>query len=312
MEDIITTNIISHSDMVIDHFGRKLSGRSVVFTFTSLNNRETAGLGWGGKFLLDSGYDVIAFKRAKDDWYQDIDDEAILAAARFCDDQSYDRRIGYGGSMGGYAAILFSSMLNMDTVLAFGPQYRIDQDFDTRWKSYADVINWRRRMEDSIGRECKYFIVYDALDQDCQQVSRIVDLIPGSNYFGVHLPHVGHSPAEFLLETGTLKDFSLSVIGEDRFSSLPSRSARKRSYTYLTNLSAHLLKHHKPRSALLCIDRAISLRPGWAPYHIKKSVILDNLGLIDDAILEAKASVHLDGNVMDITNYMNYLLTRKK
>ncbi len=40
--------------------------------------------------------------------------------------QRFKNIVGYGGSMGGYAAIKYSNLLNMNRIIAFVPQYSID------------------------------------------------------------------------------------------------------------------------------------------------------------------------------------------
>ncbi len=49
--------------------------------------------------------------------------------------------VGYGGSMGGYAAIKYSNLLNMQKIVAFVPQFSIDPDVvqDRRYAEFFDT-----------------------------------------------------------------------------------------------------------------------------------------------------------------------------
>jgi hypothetical protein len=59
---------------------------------------------------------------------------------------NYSMIITIGGSMGGYAALLFGSLLSVNGIIAFGPQTFIDKDNrekykDNRWKSQIENIH---------------------------------------------------------------------------------------------------------------------------------------------------------------------------
>ncbi len=49
--------------------------------------------------------------------------------------------MGYGGSMGGYAAIKYSNLLNMQKIVAFVPQFSIDREVveDRRYAEFFDA-----------------------------------------------------------------------------------------------------------------------------------------------------------------------------
>lgn len=56
--------------------------------------------------------------------------------------ENYDRVICLGASAGGYAAILFGSLLNVDTVIAFIPQTVLrSKDRDEKYRSITPHIN---------------------------------------------------------------------------------------------------------------------------------------------------------------------------
>jgi hypothetical protein len=54
---------------------------------------------------------------------------------------NYDKVIFMGTSSGGYAAILFGSLCNVNYVIGFIPQTRIDNPKDEKYKNLKDIIN---------------------------------------------------------------------------------------------------------------------------------------------------------------------------
>ena len=79
--------------------------------------------------------------------------------------QRFKNIVGYGGSMGGYAAIKYSNLLNMNRIIAFVPQYSIDpeQVEDRRYAEFFNaVVNKDMQIQPQdvdVSRE--YIIVYD-------------------------------------------------------------------------------------------------------------------------------------------------------
>lgn len=53
--------------------------------------------------------------------------------------EGFKNIVGYGGSMGGYAAIKYSNLLNMNRVIAFVPQYSIDPE-QVEDRRYAEFL----------------------------------------------------------------------------------------------------------------------------------------------------------------------------
>lgn len=90
--------------------------------------------------------DKIFLREPNQAWYQkgvdsriDHIDKLIEYLKKVITDQEYERICFLGNSMGGYAAILFGTLLNIDTVIAFAPQTFIDRInrikyYDHRWK----------------------------------------------------------------------------------------------------------------------------------------------------------------------------------
>ena len=52
--------------------------------------------------------------------------------------------------MGAFGAILYSSRLRLNSILALSPQYTISESFDQRWSQYDKKITWNYRMHNAI------------------------------------------------------------------------------------------------------------------------------------------------------------------
>ncbi|WP_179319493.1 hypothetical protein [Winogradskyella helgolandensis] len=95
--------------------------------------------------ISDIPCDKIYFRDFNQAWYQKgVDSELnhinkiIKYLEKKINSNKYSRICFIGNSMGGYASILFGSILNVDTVIAFAPQTFINRvnrilNFDKRW-----------------------------------------------------------------------------------------------------------------------------------------------------------------------------------
>ena len=91
--------------------------------------------------ITKKGLNRIYIQTSENDWYQrDGVEEAINYIKNFKKENIY---ISYGGSMAGYAAIEFSSELNVDFFLSLSPQFSIEE-------KYLSSINDKRWMEDRL------------------------------------------------------------------------------------------------------------------------------------------------------------------
>lgn len=59
--------------------------------------------------------------------------------------QPITRIVTLGKSMGGFSALVAAEVLGADAVLAFSPQYRIDDPREERWRDWTDRIHPRTR-----------------------------------------------------------------------------------------------------------------------------------------------------------------------
>ena len=315
MNFVTEKTLFRSEELAIDFFSwGGDSDKNIAITFTPFGtNGEISldGVGYGGELLLRNDFDIVAIKSAKNLWYQNLSLENIALVERFISTYptKYIKRVGYGSSMGGYAAIQFSRALKLDIVLALSPQFEIDKPYDQRWAEAARGIQFQHRIDPTaIATDCKYFIAYDPETADSRHVEKIRELVSKGQLVEITTPYAGHPSAYYLAETGQIQKLAISVLKNGSIDHNVVNAHRMRSKTYLYELSKRLTLKNKNESALLVIDRALAIDPNVSALLLQKSIVLNNLGrfeaalkvahearqkLINEAHLMASLSVHL-------------------
>ncbi len=150
---------------------------------------------FGEAFLTRRRMSYIAVRSAFNDWFQGPIEPAITQVkAAVCG----RRAIGYGSSMGAYAALNFAPDLGLERSVCFVPQFSIDArkaPFETRWRSEAACLDFHSDgISDHAGHQAT--IVYDPLHQrDAQHVELIAQT---HRVRRVEIPAAGHDVAEAL------------------------------------------------------------------------------------------------------------------
>ncbi|WP_048860241.1 hypothetical protein, partial [Acidisphaera rubrifaciens] len=199
----------------IDYVPAPQPAAPLVVTFTERTHRSLAGLGFAGKFAVDNGFALLAFKSNVDRWYQDLPDAALTAAEAFLAALPVPpaRRAGYGSSMGAHAAIAFSRRLSLDDVFAISPQVDITQPWDTRWADEAAAIGAMRAIDAAMIRPgCRYVVAFDPLDRDRLHYEHLARLIPLDRLVALRVPASGHPAGYFLHHAGALKPVARAVL----------------------------------------------------------------------------------------------------
>lgn len=319
MSVITETNIFRSGDLAIDFFSwRDGLNKTVAITFTPFGIPGAVsldGAGFAGEILLRNDFDIVAFKSTKNVWYQNISAEILAAVETFIEARSarYTKRVGYGSSMGGYAAIQFSRVLKLDVVLALSPQFEIDKPYDLRWHAAAQLIDFKYRIDaGAIADNCRYFVAYDPGTEDLHHVEKLRELIKPSRLFEIATPFSGHPAGHYLAETGLIKDLTLSVLKEGTVEHIAVGAHRKRSKTYLYEMSRRLVLKRKYKSALIVIDKAIVIDDSSPPLLKQRSVVLDKLGRTEGALTEIEKAIAIGGHSADLYLHKSQVLERMK
>ena len=307
MSVVTETNIFRSDDLAIDFFSwRDGHNQTVAITFTPfgiVGAVSLDGAGFGGELLLRNNFDIVAFKSTKNVWYQNITPEILSAVENFIATRAarYDKRVGYGSSMGGYAAIQFSRSLKLDTVFALSPQFEIDQPYDLRWHAAAQSIDFKYRIgADAIAANCKYFVAYDPGTEDLHHVEKLRELICPERLIEIATPFSGHPAGHYLAETGLIKDLALSVLKDGIVEHIAVGRHRKRSKTYFYEMSRRLVLRRKYRSAMIAIDKAIAIDDTSPLLHKQRSVVFDKLGQPEAALAAIDKAITIGGSAVDL------------
>jgi tetratricopeptide (TPR) repeat protein len=185
----------------------------------------------------------------------------------------------------------------MDVVLALSPQFEIDKAYDQRWEAIAKTIDFRYRIDSSaIADSCKYFVAYDPGTEDIRHVEKLREVISAARLVEIQTPFSGHPSAYYLAETNLIKDLAISVLKNGTVEHITVGTHRKRSKTYLYELSKRLARKHKYRSALIAIDKAIAIDANAPALHLHRSEVLNGLGQADAALVAIDKAITLDGD----------------
>ena len=252
-------SLLSQATLQVDFIQAGRGARRLACTFTPFNNRTLEGVGYAGEFLLKRGFDIIAFKSSADDWYQSLLPDDLAQIFSFIAQRDYRECVGYGSSMGGFAAIAFSGELGLHRVLAYSPQFRIDRDFDQRWKSCLDAIPmWRHDI--GAPTRAEVFIVYDNFSKDALHAAMIREALPVGAVREARLPFSGHPCAHFLHETGQLQALAEAFLSGNPVPRI-NREMRTQSIHYCKSVAWAALRHHHFVWAATAVEQALQLAP---------------------------------------------------
>jgi hypothetical protein len=212
------------------------------------------------EFFVARGINFIGIKPAANDWFQHDEILAAIAAIRAATPGG--RRVGYGGSMGAFAAINFAEDLALDSLVAVCPQFSIQPHkapFEGRWRQEAGRIAFRHDKIARIAPLRHGYILYDPFSEDRAHVRAIAACHPALTL--IPIPFAGHEQLRFLTHAGLAADLLIGLV-EGRFerAAMVRRMRRARGASNLIWLGAArvLLRRGQAAAALRAIERAKS------------------------------------------------------
>ncbi|ODL91821.1 hypothetical protein AXH23_14995 [Acinetobacter pittii] len=218
---------------------------TLVLSFGDLITRASGLSINAEKSLIKYQYNVIGVMPKQKSWFPQAS-MIELAQAISPILEGFKNIVGYGGSMGGYAAIKYSNLLNMNRVIAFVPQYSIDPEHveDRRYAEFFDAIaNKDMQIQpQDVNAAREYVIVYDPyFSIDREHYLKIKELLPSLHT--IHLPFTGHEALSVLASSSLLHDFIEHDFDEIYFYQ-QVRKVKKQSKFYFRNVLAHVLTQH--------------------------------------------------------------------
>lgn len=218
---------------------------TLVLSFGDLITRASGLSINAEKSLIKYQYNVIGVMPKQKSWFPQA---SMIELAKAISPilEGFKNIVGYGGSMGGYAAIKYSNLLNMNRVIAFVPQYSIDPEHveDRRYAEFFDsVANKDMQIQpQDVDAAREYVIVYDPyFSIDREHYLKIKELLPSLHT--IHLPFTGHEALSVLASSSLLHDFIEHDFDEIYFYQ-QVRKVKKQSKFYFRNVLAHVLAQH--------------------------------------------------------------------
>jgi hypothetical protein len=252
---VLSQALYESESMRIDYYRKSdRQNRQLAFVFSSLGSKILNRNVNGGDYLIENGFDVVNFNTNRNDWFQSVPAAVFEAIAAIDRAGAYEKRVAMGSSMGGYAAIAFSNLLECDIVLAYSPQHDVTIQSDPRFAGYIESIAWSYPISsDTVRPACKFCIVYDRKDlYDSRHAQTIRSVIAPESYSEIILPYAGHAVVFYLLELGLLKHVTVSVLTGRSLQPRDLRKNRRRSRQYLSIAAEHLRqRNHRKLAARL-------------------------------------------------------------
>jgi hypothetical protein len=221
----------------------------------------------GEGFFRHRGLNAIGIMAAENDWFQHDEIQDVLAAIRAATPGW--RLIGYGGSMGGFAAINFAEDLGLASLAVVIPQFSLDPakaPYETRWRQEAARIAFRHDKIDRAARLTSGWIVFDPWCVDGRHVADI-QTYHALGEVRVHLG--GHAQMLMLQQADVYTPLLLDML-EEKFDPAAFRRtwrvARRRSAAYWLGLAQALLRRGRADAALRALAQARALphpEPAW-------------------------------------------------
>ncbi|RKD68962.1 alpha/beta hydrolase [Rhizobium sp. WW_1] len=213
---------------------------------------------FGLQYLTSNNINVVSVKCARNDWYQN---DEILKAIEVIDAHCGSRgRIGYGSSMGAYAALNFSRHLSFRRVVAFAPQFSMDQKkapWEDRWREDMKNVPFTFDEVETSSTPSGILMLDPMNVRDRLNAEKILET---HNLRLVSLPFAGHIVLSYLGQTPILgkhlPGMLLSGAPDIRSFIEDIRDIRSSHSTYWSQIGAAHLKRRRYELALDAVDRA--------------------------------------------------------
>lgn len=255
------------------------TSKELVFSFGDLITRAKGLSINAEKSLNKHQFNVIGIMPKQKTWFPAASMFAMWAEIqKYC--AAFQIRIGYGGSMGGYAAIKYANLLDLTRIVALVPQYSIDpQDVtDLRYNMFfqAELNENMRVMPQDIDLAREYIIVYDPYCPEDHLHYQKLNALLGSSLHTLNLPFTGHDAVAILASSELLHDFLIRDFDEMYFYQ-KMRQVKKNSKFYYRKVIEQLLTRHSSALGKILKNNDIALDDGFFDSKLKQALIRELL-----------------------------------
>lgn len=203
---------------------------------------------WAYDFIKKEGYSVISFScYKKNNWFRTpLTQDLIKVFSQHI--TPYQEKLGYGGSMGGYAVGAYSDLLKLDRCLLFNPISTLNLSlvpYENRFYEAANEYSWQQNYHDGADTGTPKIIIVDPLLQ--------LDKLHAHRYKNAHIVNyrgVGHGIPRHLLSVGLLKDSFYYLINNtfpDHHFYRKIRNGKRQYLHYFDHITSKNVKQLTPR-----------------------------------------------------------------
>jgi len=283
----------------------------VVFTFSSFGENDPSRDGFGQQFLEKQGYAVVSVKKRRDNWYRDLSFEDFTKAVGPLL-AGFDRRFTYGTSMGGYAALYYSTCIGA-TAIAISPRNSIDPRFLIT--SYSHFItSWptqHRPLPEISDPSLRPYVVFDPLvSADKTYIEREVrPAFPVAHF--VEFAFSGHPSAQAMLEVGKLKQFAQAALGgEWPGSRIVSAGSKRRSAVIVNEMSKWAVQRNRLELGARLSEKAVVIGGGRPDFLYQQVGVMIASGAFSEAKKATQDAILTGGGTVSLYHRLSSLCSR--
>ncbi|GGG25676.1 hypothetical protein GCM10010964_12030 [Caldovatus sediminis] len=267
-QPITTRRGTKDAALLYDSNGVQLRHRPGGSDFTLIAFAESTahadGHRWWPRRLAEAhDLDLLAVTASRVHWYPA---EAMAALLPVAAAAAKPRRLAFGFSMGGFAALKYGAALGASAAIAFSPQASIDPAdaaFDRRSRLHFLPALHRGHRVAAADLPAASLLAYDPLEPTDARHAALLAGLPG--VVRAPLAHAGHASIRVLSESGDAPAlFALALDGRMAEAARLVRAARRRAPTIWLALGmrAQLSGRAARAEALLARARELGAKPG--------------------------------------------------
>lgn len=229
------------------------SSEELIFSFGDLITRAKGLSINAEKSLTKFNYNVIGIMPKEKSWFPASSMHNMMQAIADVI-APFKTRIGYGGSMGGYAAIKYSNLLDLKRIVALVPQFSINpvDVTDLRYNMFyhEDIQQDMKIKPEDVSVQREYIVVYDPYyAEDRAHYVKIQHVIP--HVHTLRLPFTGHDAVAILANSALLNDFLTHPFDQTYFYQKIRQVKKNSKFYYRKVIENSLPTHRKSLGSIL-------------------------------------------------------------
>jgi hypothetical protein len=258
--------LFDDEQICIEYFIRGGARATLVVTFDPLLCLWTRP-SFGHDLMRRMAVDVVAVRKKAENFYQPLSRDTFESVVRPVA-RRYAHVVGYGSSLGAYAALYFGRDEPW-TIVASSPRNSTHPLYGGKpWQDRQVFLH--ERFSTAVAPRCRAIILFDPRDAIDRRYldSEVLPQFPAAEVHRV--PYSGHPSNQFLGDIRFIAPFVRSMVGGQPRSDRPSierRARRAHSATYFHVLALACVEHRHTVVAGALARRSLALQPKCMPAH---------------------------------------------